>query len=350
MVRQGRRRSRGKVFTDRGLQKLQLKMRAYENRENSGKKLTLEKLSEITGLAHNTVFKLLKRKKGVDKRTLAKFFLVFDLELNFDDYTSSGLPLNHSCKRNLEWANLINTFEVSKFYGRITELTTLKQWLVEDCCRLVTVYGMRGIGKTALSVKLVKEIEGNFDYVFWKSLRQSPSPEVLTSDLIQFLFNKHEPETDSLNGAKKSYAELFNYLRLHRCLIVLDDVETAMQVGIYSGLYHQIYKKFGQLIRNMAEVSHQSCFLLVSRELPKEASFFDGSNLPVKTMELNSLPKLEGLRFIQKYNCLISASLQKKIFDCSFGNPLVLINLLKKVAVNDNNQTHALLNKNEYLV
>jgi MinD superfamily P-loop ATPase len=33
---------------------------------------------------------------------------------------------------------------------------------------------MGGIGKTALSVKLAKEIQSEFEYVLWKSLRNAP--------------------------------------------------------------------------------------------------------------------------------------------------------------------------------
>ena len=113
LVRQKQKRSRGLVFTEKGFRKLQSKMKSYENREKSGKKLTFEELSEITGLAYNTVFKVLKCKKGVDKRTLAKFFLVFGLELNSDDYTLLGSRAKHSCKYNVEWANLRNTLDLS---------------------------------------------------------------------------------------------------------------------------------------------------------------------------------------------------------------------------------------------
>ena len=61
-------RSRGLIFTNKGLQKLQLTILSHASVEKNGKKYTLEELSEITGLAYNTVLKVLKRKKGVDKQ------------------------------------------------------------------------------------------------------------------------------------------------------------------------------------------------------------------------------------------------------------------------------------------
>ena len=349
MVQQRQKRYRGLVFTDQGFQKLQSKMKSYENKEKSGGKFTFEELSEITGLAYNTVFKVLKREKGVDKRTLARFFFVFDLELNSNDYTLSGSRSNHSCKYNVEWVNFSNTFGISEFYGRTTELATLKQWLIEDCCRLVTIYGMGGIGKTALSVKLVKEIEGKFDCVLWISLQKAPLVKQVLADIIQFLFDKHESEVKSSNSIEVDLAKLFNYLRLHRCLIVFDEIETIMQTGVCSGFYKKGYKDYGQLIRYMAEISHQSSFLLISRELPKEATIFDGTNLPVRNLELNSLQQAEGLEFFQNYNFLGSTLSINKLIENYSGNPFALIKVVRKIEAVYGGNLYNFFQKNELL-
>ncbi|MEH2393091.1 MAG: hypothetical protein V7K21_16040 [Nostoc sp.] len=55
--------------------------------------------------------------------------------------------------------------DVSRFYGRATELETLSQWIVRDRTRLVVLLGMGGMGKTALSVKLAEQLQGEFEYV-----------------------------------------------------------------------------------------------------------------------------------------------------------------------------------------
>jgi len=41
--------------------------------------------------------------------------------------------------------------DVTVFYGRNEELTTLEQWIVSDRCRVVALLGMGEIGKTACS-------------------------------------------------------------------------------------------------------------------------------------------------------------------------------------------------------
>lgn len=65
----------------------------------------------------------------------------------------------------VDWGEAL---DVSLFYGRTTELNTLQQWILQDRCRLVSILGMGGIGKTALSVKFADEIQGQFTHVIWR--------------------------------------------------------------------------------------------------------------------------------------------------------------------------------------
>ena len=81
-----------------------------------------------------------------------------------------------------DWGDVIAT-EI--FYGREQELATLTTWTREDQCRLIAILGMGGVGKTLLTAKLAEEIQKDFDYVFWRSLRDTPSfKELLTLSLI----------------------------------------------------------------------------------------------------------------------------------------------------------------------
>lgn len=346
MGQQTQKRNRAVVFTEQGFQKIQSKIRSHK-RGKSREKLTFEELSEITGLAYSTVFRVLKRQQGVNKRTLAKFFFAFGLDLNSDDYTLFGSTSTRSRKRNITWINLSNTFDASRFYGREKELATIKQWLVEDRCRLVTIYGMGGTGKTSLSVKLVKEIEDKFDYVFWISLNKPLLLEEFLINLNQFLLDKHKFAKKSSNISQR-FAELFNYLRLHRCLIVFDEIETIMQTGAYSGCYEEKYKNYRQLIRYMAEVSHKSSFLLISRELPKEASIFDGSTLPIKSIKLDTRRQFECLKIIDREQILGSDSLKKELIKVYGGNFFALIKAAKNIRENYDGNIYNFLCKDRH--
>ncbi|PSB02671.1 ATPase, partial [filamentous cyanobacterium Phorm 46] len=83
--------------------------------------------------------------------------------------------------------------DISSFYDRTSELATLQQWIVQDRTRIVAILGISGIGKTAIALHLIPQIQHQFEYVIWRSLGTSPTLETTLKSLIKFLFNR--PET-----------------------------------------------------------------------------------------------------------------------------------------------------------
>jgi len=55
-----------------------------------------------------------------------------------------------SLNASQDWGEAV---DASIFYGRSHELTTLSEWIVRDRCRLITILGMGGIGKTGCVAK-----------------------------------------------------------------------------------------------------------------------------------------------------------------------------------------------------
>lgn len=182
--------------------------------------------------------------------------------------------------------------EVSIFYGRTKELMELEQWIVEDGCRLVALQGMGGIGKTALSVILAEQIQNKFEYFIWRSLRYVPSVEDLLTELIGFLSNGQA--TDLPQNASRRVASLLEYLRSHRCLLILDQVETILRDGQPAGYYLEKYADYGELIQRVGRERHNSCLLLISREQLNDVALMQLETQFVRSFSLSNLNDAEA--------------------------------------------------------
>ncbi|MEQ8996222.1 MAG: LuxR C-terminal-related transcriptional regulator [Coleofasciculus sp. B1-GNL1-01] len=213
--------------------------------------------------------------------------------------------------------------DVLIFFGRTEEFVTLKQWIVSERCRLVAILGMRGIGKTSFSVKLVKQIQDDFEYIIWRSLFNAPPITDILTDLIKFLSNQQE--TDFPNNIDFQISRLLHYLRSHRCLIVLDNVEAILQGGDSAGQCQKGYEDYGKLFRQVGKIYHNSCLLLTSREKPKEIALLEGKTRPIRSLLLKGLNELEGQKIFTEIDCFASSDDEwKEIINFYDGNPLIL--------------------------
>jgi transcriptional regulator with XRE-family HTH domain len=74
----------------------------------------------------------------------------------------------------VDWGEAL---DVPAFYGREEELALLSQWVGEARCRVVSVLGMGGIGKSALAVTAMHRVAAQFEVVIFRSLRDAlPAP------------------------------------------------------------------------------------------------------------------------------------------------------------------------------
>jgi WD40 repeat protein len=174
--------------------------------------------------------------------------------------------------------------EVSSFYGRQSELALLTGWLLEQHCRVVSLLGLGGIGKTSLAARLVQEVAPRFERVYWRSLRDAPPPGEWLTGAIGFLSDQQvvPPAADA-----ERLAALLQILRARRCLLVLDNFDTLFEPGSTEGQYRAGLAGHGYLLRAVGEAGHQSCLVLTSREAPAELVVLSGD--AVRTFSLGSL-------------------------------------------------------------
>ena len=222
-----------------------------------------------------------------------------------------------------DWGQAI---DVSTFYGRTTELATLTQWATADRARLIALLGMGGIGKTALSVKLAERIQGKFEYLVWRSLRNAPPILELLADLIQVLSGQQETDLpDSLDGRLR---RLMHYLQSQHCLLVLDNMESILSAATQeqqrSGTYQQGYEGYGQLLQDIGETPHQSCLILTSREKPRGVSRWEGEKGGVRSLLLKGLKQSESEAVLQTKGITLSTEQTQNLVQQYSGNPLAL--------------------------
>ncbi|HEY9860310.1 MAG TPA: NB-ARC domain-containing protein [Candidatus Obscuribacterales bacterium] len=219
----------------------------------------------------------------------------------------------------------------SVFFGRTAELQILKRSLLQDRCRLVGVFGMGGMGKTSLCAKLTKDIAVEFECVVWRSLHNAPPIRDLLSDLLQCLSQSQSEPNLATNPAtmpqtiEKQLLVLIDYCRTHRCLLILDNMETLLQPGDRSGHYRAGYEGYAQLLKCWGESDHQSALLLTSREKPVGFAIQEGETLPIRSLQLTGLPPQIGQEILNVKGRFSGASHDWKVLVNHYGgNPLAL--------------------------
>ncbi len=313
MTLQNWRRKRGVALTSKGLQKIQEAKLKSEAKENYGNRYTLEEMSARSGLYTGTISKVLNREGGVDKHTIEKLFSAFNLKIDKNDYLSST--------NRLDWGEAIFT---PVFYGRVEELSALEQWIINEQCRLIALLGIGGIGKTSLSVKLAQQIQNNFEYVIWRSLREAPPAKSIVAQLIQFLSDEQETESNLPENFNDRVSRLLDYLQNHRCLVILDNAESILRSGSRAGVYREGYEEYGELLRRLGNATHQSCLVLTSREKPREVALLEGETLPVRSLPLSGLKVAEGQEILKLKGLSAAEDEWQLMIERYAGNPLAL--------------------------
>lgn len=317
-VKSSRRRRRGVVLTAQGKQKLEVAIQAEQ--DPSGRRVSLEEMGDRADLDPGTVSKVLGQERS-DRRSLERLFTAFNLTLLPADFTTPSPVVKQSISnRVVDWGDAP---ELPAFYGRDDELDSLTRWVVRDRYRLVMISGSGGIGKTTLSIKLTDLVQDQFEFVIWRSLLNAPPLVELVADLIQVLSNQEATDFSPKN--------LQQFLQRHRCLIVLDNIESILhdetQLEDYPtarpGYYRQGYSDYGELLGWAATGRHNSCLVLAGRQRPDE--FVTLENYKFRIFSLGGLSELASRAFIQAQGRLEGSERDWTALIKSYvGNPLML--------------------------
>ncbi len=227
--------------------------------------------------------------------------------------------------------------DIPKLYGREAELTQLKDWILANpspkskpspSARLIAINGPAGIGKTSLSIALAKTIQSEFEGVIWQSLRYRPKLEDL---LNQWLVQLPDATAHSPTGASEpvncydQLTVLMDYLRDHRCLVILDNFETLLTGGSFMGEYESGYEAYGELLRRIGEQQHQSCVLVTSREGSRDMPKSRASSSPIRHLDLAGLKPQAAMEILKMEQLEETGKSHWSMLISQYrGNPLML--------------------------
>ncbi len=200
--------------------------------------------------------------------------------------------------------------DVSIFLGRTIELAQLTQWSQQ--CRLITLWGMGGVGKTSLAAEWVESLmrtgkaASNFEAIFWRSLQYQPSLETVTAGITKAFQDGHLTEV----------------LQQRRILLVLDHWEALLGEGA-AGQVKPGFQAFSQLFQQLCTIKHRSCIIVISREQPIELGLLAGTTPLVQSHKLEGLGT-DATDLLRQRGLREEPAAWQTLIQLYRGNPLAL--------------------------
>ncbi|NKQ36226.1 MAG: AAA family ATPase, partial [Chloroflexi bacterium] len=247
---------------------------------------------------------------------------------SISNFQSFGkLRTGSSSATQVDWGDIPG--EVS-FYGRHPQLRQLQQWLMDEQRRFIAITGIGGVGKTALAAKLVRWLataaaqrpSPPYEFIIWRSLINAPPFTAVLTDWLEILSGQQLAELPPT--LHEQITLLLAYLRQRRCLLVLDNYESVMEVGVRAGRCRPGFEGYEQIVQRVGGGQHQSCLLITSRELPGKLSRLDKQAEQVGVLSLSGLPDESGSSMLRAYGVAGDEGQLAALVRRYSGNPLAL--------------------------
>jgi predicted ATPase/transcriptional regulator with XRE-family HTH domain len=216
--------------------------RIWLKRRRTERGLTQEELGELVGYAAQTIRKIEGGQRRPSLQLALKLAQV--LELGPDDQVAwmnaaravaepdKDVPASQPLRPPTPSLGL-PTY-LTPFVGRAHEQAELATLLSRPDCRLLTVLGQGGIGKTRLAIEAARALPGFTDGVAFVSLASVATPVLIVSAIGDAL-------GVAFSGGSDLLAQLITHLREQRVLLILDNLEHLLDpAGMTLGLLEQL--------------------------------------------------------------------------------------------------------------
>lgn len=174
---------------------------------------------------------------------------------------------------------------LDSFYGRTQELKTLEDWILQDCCRLVALFGMTAMGKTALVRYFIESLQERFEFIIWRAIATPPHLDDLLNSLLSYFSPNHSLYTNS----EEKIDRLIDYLERYRCLLVLDGIEALLEPQDPDRNYQETYDNYKYFFNQIGAEQHQSCLVITSQEVPKSFQLLERKVSFVRSLVLEKI-------------------------------------------------------------
>ncbi|RRR74377.1 MAG: NACHT domain-containing protein [Candidatus Viridilinea halotolerans] len=205
-------------------------------------------------------------------------------------------------------------------YGREGELGQLEQWLLRDRCRLITLSGRMGSGKTALIQALGQRMQRGATWGQpWCVLSQSVRMVTDLNEIYAHWLQHLVPGCHVLHAAEYPVL-LLQQLRQQPCLLVLDDLDWLL----HSAAHKPQQRELWGLIEMLLSHEHQSCLVLIGRSIPPFNAYFAFTSPLVRHLPLTGLSYAAAYDLLQGYQLKGSLIHQRQLIEQHDALPLFL--------------------------
>ncbi|MEH1795586.1 NB-ARC domain-containing protein [Nostoc sp.] len=225
------------------------------------------------------------------------------------------------------------------FIGRTKELEQLNQLIVNNQCRLVTLVGMAGMGKSCLAAQFTHNVKDKFRYVIWKNLRIYASFEDFLNKLLNFLSVNAKLSDNSINSSDRIQT-IINYLKDNYCLLILDDLtEIIDKIDKSETKYKVAWENFGNFLEQATLQPHNSTILITCHRHPsnlnEEKIKSKNQFIEIKGLKSEEIKQIFQNNKLDKIISTVGENQWERLVKYFGGNPVILKIVAEKILYNN---------------